>query len=165
LKLCLTNIMSQLWNSDERSTECGLTPCFSSEPEYIPVYKILKEMYDEDKERLYCFTTESKVETLDKKSGLRGKGLAKYTARLVRKMDMNKTVSDDFAELDVSEGDGEGEEPESEPEPQQEPEQEQVAVLGETESVPDKGTQKQDDDSPTSPENDPDGISKRFWYT
>jgi hypothetical protein len=159
--------MSQLWNSDERSTECGLTSCFSSEPEYIPVYKILKEMYDEDKERLYCFTTESKVETSVKKPGLpiRVKGLAKYTARLVRKMDKNKTVLDDFAELDVSEGEGEGEEPESEPEREPETEQEQAAVLGESESVPEKGTQKQDDESPTSPANDPDGISKRFWYT
>lgn len=155
--------MSQLWNSDERSTNGGLTPCFSSEHEYIPVYKILKEMYDEDKERLYCYTMESKGEVSLKKPGLRGKDLAKYTARLVRKMDMNKTVLNDFAELDASEGEGAGEDEEPESEPEQE--QEQVAVVGESESVPEKGTQKQDDESPASPVNDPDGISKRFWYT
>lgn len=140
--------MSHSWNSDERSTDGALTPCLSREPEYVPVWKILKEMYDEDKERLYCISTES-----NKKPGLPvfGKGLAKYTARLVRKMDMNKTVLDDFEELVLSEG----EEVESEPEPEQE------TVPGESEVVPEKGTQKQEDE----PADDPDGISKRFWYT
>lgn len=162
--LDITIIMSHSWNSDERSTDGGLTPLVSHEPEYIPVWKILKEMYDEDKERLYCISTESKVEASIKKPGLPvlGKGLAKYTARLVRKMDITKTVLDEFEELVVSEG--ESEELESEPEPEQEPGQEQETITGESDPVPEQGIQKQEDESTSTPAEDP-SISKHFWYT
>lgn len=51
---------SYSWNDDERNTT--MKTCYSNVThvmnEYIPVWTILKQMYDEDKENLYCNTNE-----------------------------------------------------------------------------------------------------------
>lgn len=46
------------WNDDERSLDLKMMPTYdvtydNFEEEYIPIYRILKEMYDEEKEKLY----------------------------------------------------------------------------------------------------------------
>lgn len=47
---------STYWNDDDRDTTyIGCTrKTYDDEEEYVPVFKILKEMYDEDKEAMYC---------------------------------------------------------------------------------------------------------------
>jgi hypothetical protein len=42
------------WNDDDRKNDY-ITYYDNKEEEHIPVYKILKEMYDEDKENLYIY--------------------------------------------------------------------------------------------------------------
>lgn len=45
------------WNDDDRYNDYISYHC-NSEPEYVPVYKLLKEMYDEDKANLYQYDLE-----------------------------------------------------------------------------------------------------------
>ena len=44
------------WNDDDRDVSYVTYKCSKpvEEDEYIPVYRIIKEMYDEDKEAMYC---------------------------------------------------------------------------------------------------------------
>lgn len=44
---------SRPWNDDDRDIHDHIPYCHSNTEEFIPVHKILKQMYDEDKERLY----------------------------------------------------------------------------------------------------------------
>lgn len=45
------------WNDDERKND--YIPYYDNkEPEHVPVYKYLKEMYDEDKANLYIYDSE-----------------------------------------------------------------------------------------------------------
>ena len=45
------------WNDDDRKNDY-ISYYDRKEDEYVPVYKILKEMYDEDKANLYIYDTE-----------------------------------------------------------------------------------------------------------
>ena len=54
-----TTALSMAYDDDDRSLK---GPVYTSMPlvkeeEYVPIWKILKEMYDEDKEALYCQST------------------------------------------------------------------------------------------------------------
>ena len=55
--MATTSYRRHEWNDDERKND--YIPYHSDDYfEYIPVYKILKEMYDEDKAALYCYNAE-----------------------------------------------------------------------------------------------------------
>lgn len=43
------------WEDDERNTRVHISYHSDDEEPYIPVYKILKQMYDEEKEALYVY--------------------------------------------------------------------------------------------------------------
>lgn len=45
------------WQDDDRKSDY-ITYYHDKEEEYVPVYKILKEMYDEDKANLYIYDSE-----------------------------------------------------------------------------------------------------------
>lgn len=46
-----------MWSDDERSTTYRtIKTDQNSTTNYVPVWKVLKQMYDEDKEALYCFS-------------------------------------------------------------------------------------------------------------
>lgn len=45
------------WNDDDRYNDY-ISYHYNNEPEYVPVYKVLKEMYDEDKAKLYQYDLE-----------------------------------------------------------------------------------------------------------
>jgi hypothetical protein len=46
-----------MWTDDERSTSFMSTynNMKNNNCDYVPVWKVIKEMYDEDKQALYCF--------------------------------------------------------------------------------------------------------------
>lgn len=46
------------WNDDDRNIHDHISYSSGSYQEHIPVYKILKEMYDEDKARIYWIDSE-----------------------------------------------------------------------------------------------------------
>lgn len=49
------------WNDDDRKNDY-ISYYNRKEEEYVPVYKILKEMYDEDKANLYIYDTEEEYQ-------------------------------------------------------------------------------------------------------
>lgn len=49
------------WNDDDRKNDY-ISYYDRKEEEYVPVYKILKEMYDEDKANLYIYDTEEEYQ-------------------------------------------------------------------------------------------------------
>lgn len=51
------------WNDDDRKNDY-ISYHDTKEEEYVPVYKILKEMYDEDKAKLYIYDTEEEYQYL-----------------------------------------------------------------------------------------------------
>lgn len=49
------------WNDDDRKNDY-ISYYDRKEEEYVPIYKILKEMYDEDKANLYIYDTEEEYQ-------------------------------------------------------------------------------------------------------
>jgi hypothetical protein len=49
------------WNDDDRKNDY-ISYYHRKDEEYVPVYKILKEMYDEDKANLYIYDTEEEYQ-------------------------------------------------------------------------------------------------------
>lgn len=54
-----------MWCDDERNTtyRCMYNTDQHSMNTYVPVWKVLKQMYDEDKDNLYCYSTKNKEYT------------------------------------------------------------------------------------------------------
>lgn len=59
-----------MWSDDERnSTYRSVNDCVVNEKQmttnYMPVWEVLKQMYDEDKENLYCFQKNNRVNEVE----------------------------------------------------------------------------------------------------